>query len=377
MNLKVHRNFFVGALLFFLSCDDSENEDLNPIDPSISSNVGVINDEFEGLPIVVYANGGNNTLVAFQRQTNLSSEVLDFSVSANNSSGGVFMDQNGKEYDLNGKLLGEEEGEVYLKQIDHVVGYWFFFPAVYNEITLYDGTKLINTAFSEGNSEWLIDTKFIFAGSFRDGIPSIDDPKFVVGGKELIDHDLYSSLNPSELVTVVQIDRTTRVYPHRILEYHEVVNDVIGDTPLTVSYCPLTGTSFAWDRTINGKVVEFGVSGLLYNNNLILYDRTSESNWSQILGTAVSGLYRSDKVKTINMFETTLKFALGLPGSVEYLDTNTGTSYNYFQSLYPEYKTNSQVSFPLSNTDASFNAKERVLGIVIGNKVKVFSFSDF
>ena len=89
-----------------------------------------------------------------------------------------------------------------------------------------------------------------------------------------------------------------RAYPILILNWHEIVNDVVGGVPVTVSYCPLCGTGTAFHRSFSGVNTTFGVSGLLYNSDLLLYDRGSESLWSQILGQAVSGNSRGSICRT-------------------------------------------------------------------------------
>ena len=177
-------------------------------------------------------------------------------------------------------------------------------------------------------------------------------------GKNLVDNSLYSSLGDGELVTVVQYNGLTRIYPHRILEYHEIVNDFIDDFYFTISYCPLTGTSKLWNREINGSITEFGVSGLLFNNNLILYDRSTESNWSQILDLAVNGELAGEGVNSIELSEMKLADALILDGRLELLEPDTESSLEYHTSTYEEYKTSETVLFPLSRIDNSIPAKE-------------------
>src|ERR1051325_5212873 len=121
-----------------------------------------------------------------------------------------------------------------------------------------------------------------------DGIPSIDKPKFVSA------HDADKFLQDSELVLDLNVNGDVRAYPLQILVWHEIVNDKVGGVPVAVTYCPLCFTNQVFKRTIetNGQVtVEFGTSGKLYNSNLVMYDRTSQSYWSQALGQAIAGKY--------------------------------------------------------------------------------------
>ncbi|HHH49598.1 MAG TPA: DUF3179 domain-containing protein, partial [Saprospiraceae bacterium] len=135
-------------------------------------------------------------------------------------------------------------------------------------------------------------------GPGKDGIPSVDNPQFTS-----IENINY--LKEDDLIIGYRIGGELRGYPHPILDWHEIVNDSNGTQNTTITYCPLTGTGIAWNREFNGKVTTFGVSGLLYNSNLIPYDRATDSNWSQMLLKGVNGQMINTKVKTSSVFETT------------------------------------------------------------------------
>src|SRR5206468_3246489 len=119
-------------------------------------------------------------------------------------------------------------------------------------------------------------------GPPRDGIPAIDQPRFVKPGEA-------SFLREDDRIVGVKVDNEKRAYPLRILAWHEIVNDQIGDRAIAVTYCPLTGTGIVFDRRVNGRKLTFGVSGLLYQSNLLMYDRETESLWPQVAMKAVSG----------------------------------------------------------------------------------------
>ena len=101
-------------------------------------------------------------------------------------------------------------------------------------------------------------------GPPKDGIPSIDDPKFV----SVNEADVWIADN--ELVLALVYKGVERVYPLQILVWHEIVNDVIEGDPILVTYCPLCGSGIAYESTIDGSAVEFGTSGKLYNSNLVM-----------------------------------------------------------------------------------------------------------
>jgi hypothetical protein len=115
-----------------------------------------------------------------------------------------------------------------------------------------------------------------------DSIPSIDDPRFVPPGQA-------SWLAGQEPVISVELGPDARAYPVQILTFHEIVNDVVGGTPVAVTYCPLCNSAVVFRREAQGRLLEFGTSGKLYRSALVMYDRQTESLWTHFDGTAISG----------------------------------------------------------------------------------------
>ncbi len=128
--------------------------------------------------------------------------------------------------------------------------------------------------------------QIVSGGPPPDGIPSVDNPKFL----SVVDASKF--LKDSDQVVGVTVNGQTKAYPLLILVWHEIVNDKVGGIPVAVTYCPLCFTAQVFNRTISGHVtVEFGTSGKLYNNNLVMYDRLSGSLWSQALGEGIVGTH--------------------------------------------------------------------------------------
>lgn len=125
--------------------------------------------------------------------------------------------------------------------------------------------------------------EILSGGPPRDGIPSIDSPRFI----SVNEADTW--LEPMEPVIFVQVDEDARAYPIQILMWHEIVNDTVGDLPLTVTFCPLCNTAIAFERTVSGRVLDFGTTGRLRYSNLIMYDRQTETWWQQASGDAIAG----------------------------------------------------------------------------------------
>ena len=115
-----------------------------------------------------------------------------------------------------------------------------------------------------------------------DGIPPIEDPKFdIASGVDWLEE--------TEPVLFVEVDGDARAYPLQVMTWHEIVNDTFGEIPVTVSYCPLCNSALAYDRRLEGRVLDFGTSGRLFNSSLVMYDRQTESLWTHFDGRAVVG----------------------------------------------------------------------------------------
>ncbi|MEE8604244.1 MAG: DUF3179 domain-containing (seleno)protein [Candidatus Aminicenantaceae bacterium] len=220
------------------------------------------------------------------------------------------------------------------------------------------------------SNEWLIPKDQIRdGGPGKDGIPSIDSPKFIPIEDAL-------TLN-SDLVIGIQIGSFIRAFPHPILDQHEIVNHTIDSTSFALTYCPLTGSGIAWDTSAFSLNKTFGVSGQLYNSNLIPYDRGTDSNWSQMINMSVNGQLIGQNAKLIHVVETTWgTWKLMYPDSLV-LSRDSGFSRNYDVYPYGDYKFSDRLLFPVSNEDNRLNKKARVLGVIVGEKTKVYPIGSF
>ena len=131
----------------------------------------------------------------------------------------------------------------------------------------------------------------------KDAISSIDDPDFVAADGV--------TLAASTPVIGIAVGSDARAYPLPVLASHEIVNDIVGGRPLAITYCPLCLTGIVFDRHVDGAVVEFGVSGKLLMNVLVMYDRETDSLWSQILGEAIDGSRKGTKLEVVDSLQTT------------------------------------------------------------------------
>ena len=198
-------------------------------------------------------------------------------------------------------------------------------------------------------------------GPSKDGIPSIDDPSF-------IEPDAADFLDPGDPVFGVVSDGVTKAYPQKILVSHEIVNDDLDGTPVSVTYCPLTGTVQGFYR---GNT-EFGVSGRLINANLVMYDRTTEAWWPQLLATAIPGPWNENpEIRSLREFRliwTTWEAWREQHPETHVLSTDTGHAQNYGRDPYGSYNPrggyydSERLLFPGRVDDDRYHPKRVVMG---------------
>jgi len=206
-------------------------------------------------------------------------------------------------------------------------------------------------------------------GPPKDGIPSIDYPKFVNANEA-------EFVSDNDVVIGLEINGEIKAYPLSILVWHEIVNDNVGDIPVAVTYCPLCFTNQVFERTINGNEVEFGTSGKLYNSNLVMYDRLTESYWSQALGTAIVGELAGLELNKIPFDVITWKDWKTLHPDSLVLTTDTGHLRPYGVDPYGSYYTDPRILFPVENKDDRLPPKTIIIGFHQGNIYKAYNQKD-
>jgi hypothetical protein len=211
--------------------------------------------------------------------------------------------------------------------------------------------------------------QIVAGGPPKDGIPSIDNPKFESTGAA----DRY--LKNDGFGLSVEVDGEYRYYPYQILVWHEIVNDTFNDKPLLVTYCPLCFTGIVFERTVDGEPVAFGTSGKLWNSNLVMYDRKTDSYWSQVMGESIVGPKAGTRLKhypaeTIRWDEWRDEHPDG-----EVLSRDTGIRRDYTRDPYGNYYENQDVMFPLTNNDDRLSVKTRIFGVRINDQRKAYPWS--
>ncbi len=209
-----------------------------------------------------------------------------------------------------------------------------------------------------------IPKSLIFDGGVgRDGIPALVDPTFVPPG-----HPEAAYLRDFDRVISLRIGGEVLAVPHNILWWHEIVNLERGGEAVAVSYCPLTGSSMTFDRSGVGGA-EFGVSGLLFNNNLVMYDRTATfSLWPQMMGEARCGVKDGAVLAMAPSAEVEWGRWKELHPDGKVISAETGILRNYQRYPYGNYEAlhNRETLYPQPGMDDRRPPKERILGIPEG-----------
>ena len=214
-------------------------------------------------------------------------------------------------------------------------------------------------------------TELLRGGPSKGGIPSIDEPRFVPP------EEADGFLGADEPVIALEIEGEARAYPLQILMWHEIVNDTVGGVPVAVTFCPLCNTAIVFDRRVDGAVRSFGVSGLLRQSDLVMYDRTNESLWQQITGEAIVGVDTGTQLRFISAQIVAWRdFKATFPGAVS-LSQDTGFERNYGRNPYSGYdRVGSGTYFPTDFDDERLDGKERVLTVAIDGDAVAFPFSE-
>jgi Protein of unknown function (DUF3179) len=215
-------------------------------------------------------------------------------------------------------------------------------------------------------------TDFVSGGPGRDGIPPLDTPKFVA------QPEANAWVKDNEPVIVYENGGVVRAYPIQILTWHEIVNDVVGGKAVTITFCPLCNTAIAFDRTVDGKTLTFGTSGILRKSNLVMWDRQTESLWQQFDGDALVGDFAGKKLTKLPVLLTSYaEFKAAYPATAQVLSKDTGFTRDYGRNPYAGYDDVSQNPFLFEGVpDGRLNPMERVVTVNLNGQYAAYPFAD-
>ncbi len=197
-------------------------------------------------------------------------------------------------------------------------------------------------------------SEILAGGPSRDGIPALDRPTTLLAAQ--------ADWSDDERVLGVVVAGQARAYPVAILNWHELVNDTLGGEPILVSFCPLCGTGMVFDRRVGGEVRTFGVSGLLYRSDLLMYDRGTESLWSQISAEAVTGPLLGRRLRLLRARMNRWGQWRRDHPETTILSRETGYQRHYNRSPYRGYARSRKLLFPVP-VNRRYHPKTPTLGL--------------
>ena len=255
-----------------------------------------------------------------------------------------------------------------LRQLPGYSAYWFAWSSFWPNTAVWGQQEgsgaFAAAAFQPIESGFLPDVPI-------DAIPPLDDP-YAGFGWALFDPADEVSLSDTDIVVGVEVDGDARAYPVRILNFHEIVNHTVGDRELIVTYCPLTASGIVFE---GGEA--FGNTGGLFNNNMVMYDRTSSSFWSQMGLAVIRGERAGQRLRLLPVFQGTWRAWKELFPHTTVLSTETGYSRNYGRDIYLSsgYTGSREIWFPQAQPiDDRFHPKRMTLGLIGESGTRAYLF---
>ena len=202
-------------------------------------------------------------------------------------------------------------------------------------------------------------------GPARDAIRSVDSPEFVKPAEAVW------APAPVPAIGVV-LGGEARAYPVHLMEYHQVVNDSIGGIPVVITYDPLTGVPRAFERSVDGQRLHFGVSGLIHRAQFLLYDRETESLWAQYEGRAIAGPLAGSKLESIQVRQEPVGAWLQREPATTVLARPDRMRIDYRYSPFQAYWVSEAVPVQVDARDDRYHPKEVALGVERNGKTRVY-----
>lgn len=239
---------------------------------------------------------------------------------------------------------------------------------------------ICSTGYGQGqlSQEWKTNTQKSLidldelkrGGPPKDGIPSIDDPKF------MSPDEASSWISDQEPVISFQYEGEARAYPLQIMIWHEIVNDEIAGDPLLITFCPLCYSALVFERTVDAEALEFGVSGFLRHSDLVMFDRKTETLWQQFTGEAIVGDYVGTTLTQLPSQIISFKqFKNSYPNGMV-LSRETGHNRNYGANPYTGYDdVNNTPLFGAGNDNGRLPPMEKVIGVKLNEQQKAYPYS--
>lgn len=368
--MRISQPLILLALTTLAAC----RKDPLPPAPSAgtpATRIKVIHDTLEGRPLVVAGERTLDIAVSFYNETTDGRQLTFAPVQ--DKLPVMLEDTEGSRWNIWGEAVsGPRKGEK-LKPARSMTAYWFTWGAFYPGCAIYAGPNISAPALPPGEGGWLIPESRINRGALPGAIPPIHQPKYVQKST-----DVPAFLKGEDYVLVMKFADQVFLFPHPVLQWHEVVNDVQAGIPFTLLFCPFTGSACAFQRPDASDGTRMEISGLLYNSNMIAYEYGTKSYWSQFQQRGVYGPRKGEMWPALQVIETTFETAARLFKGYKMLSDDTGFQREYGNFPSGDYFTNhDKVLYPIDFDDPRLPRKERVFGVLENGQAKVYPFSVF
>ncbi len=347
-----------------------------------SSYARLISDTLGGIPVVTIGKMASRQspgaitgeepiewefVVAFENRTGKRFELIQDSLPA------LLRDERGTIWSVEGMGLQGPESGKRLTPANGSLGYWYAFATRYPGLSIDGGPTMSVDVQQTTGPDWDVPTQSIVRGAQRDDIKSIERPVFVRESERIQEPYRWSD---DEKVIGVTVGGISRCYPLEILNWHEIVNDEIAGIPITVSYHPYTSTARVWKR--DAQTPSFGVTGLLYEHNMLLYDRNTISRWLQMENKCVNGSRRGETEEILSFVETSFANWKQIAPDTKILSSATGFPFFYDEHPLPGFSTDDQfLPAPITYDDDRLPRKERVFGLIVNSEAVVYTQKAF
>lgn len=203
-----------------------------------------------------------------------------------------------------------------------------------------------------------LDTEIAQVGTDFNSIPAVYSPKFT-------NYDeINNCVGDNEEVIVLEANNTVKIYPRKILANHLAVNDLLVGTPVLITYSGMSNSYAVYVREYKNEIMTFGVTGLVYKNNDLLYDFKSDSMWSQFDGKSRVGALTGAQLQTHDFILTTYAEAKKQYPEAEVLSFDTGYRRNYSLDSYSGFGDIQTVVSPVLNKSQKLELKQEVIGFI-------------
>lgn len=221
--------------------------------------------------------------------------------------------------------------------------------------------------FSDRTSFRIRAEEIVWGGIQKDGIPALRNPRHTAAAEA-------SYLKDSDRVFGVALEGESRAYPLRIMDWHEMANDVVGGIPVSLSYCTLCGSAILYKGRVDNQTFTFGSSGLLYRSNKLMYDHLTESLWSELQGVPVAGklVDRGIKLEVLPIVTTTWGEWRRRHPETTVLSRETGYQRDYNIGPYKQYFEGKELMFPVPVLNDALQPKDFVFALRAGGAMKAY-----